>query len=515
MSLKLNKVYMVKNDGDDGKDIGKKKIYNLDESEWRTKCVYSDSEERVFFPIYQQEKLLVLDIVLGYGIASKHVVENVIKFRPFVAPVRANKIMPEACNGVPHVFYTNADGETCWLVQEIIRDVDPRLSMNEKDVSFLNMQTFDLRANNIYFIVDTTGGDGELLRTSFPLRSYATLLRTGREKTSDCFVEELKRNPDGKVAFKIAKDSAFGPCTELQKDFINEFVLRAETKAKAIFQVSSDKKKRKRKRPMQGVTPDGVPKTTMAHHSDSGLSCGAGARKVCRGVTKVPGIFYHPKNKFTAEISVKSSSKHIGVFDTLLDALNAKADAEKEHYGETTWVTQSQILDMLRTLDVVYTWELHRENFKCGKCMGLLQIHGINELASVAVGKTPTYLPEEAYAEIMAARFKDLAAVVRKDSDYVLCPCGWIVSRISELFHFGIDSAHIQNKFRPAEQQLLLDDVPEQTAEMIVDDLLISSSGDNDGGDHPLFDPAHCGGTSFEHFNLDVEGLFDGLETDS
>lgn len=465
MTCKVNKVFLVQDREVVGKSSGRRGTYNLDKVEWRSKCFYSEDDECVFFPIYQQEKLIVLDIVIGYGIASKHVVNDLIKCRPFVAPVRANKIMPEAHNGTPHVFFINDLGETCWLAQTIITDIDSRLKskLNEHDILFINKQTFDLRMDNLCFVMDARNADGCLLRTTFPLRSYEMLMRTCRGEKS-AFMKELKTNERGKVAMAVALRELDSEDGDETARLMEEFVLREHVKSKAIVQVKDEKKRRKRKRGNGIAEPE---------DSDvQGLSCGAGVRKVCRGVTKVPGIFYHPKNKFTAEISMNNNSKHIGVFDTLMEALKKKEEAELKYYGSITWITQCQLLDLEKILARVYNWDLNRDYFRCAKCKYSIQIHGVNELDKNSNGKPPTCFDEVKYREILAKRAENLQAVVRRDSDYVLCPCGWISSRISELFHFGIESAHIQNKLLPVAPPMQVSpmDAPIITTEMTADD---------------------------------------------
>jgi hypothetical protein len=396
-------------------------------------------EDVAFFPVYRQEKLFVLDTIVGYGMARKYVVEELIIGRPFVAPVRANKIMPEALRGTPHVFYMDKESKTIWLADRIVTNIDSNLRPDSDSISFLNKQTFDLREENLNLVLDyVENGNGVRVKTELPISAYRKIVEMKSAPVPN-FISELESNKDGKMMAKM-KTIDSPACEKLAE----EIYRRSKIRQNIITKTVDNKKRRKRKRNTESEMDGALGDLTEMVES-RGMNCGMHMPKVTRGVTKVPGIYYHPNDKFAAELISNGSVKNLGVFDTMREALEAREKAELEVYGSANWVTRTQIIDMDNTLRGAYYWDMDREYYRCAKCQNMIQI--LQCSSGEATTATIKCLPENEYAIITSERRKNFEAIVKRDTDVILCPCGWINMKISELFHFGINSAHIQEKF--------------------------------------------------------------------
>jgi hypothetical protein len=170
-------------------------------------------------------------------------------------------------------------------------------------------------------------------------------------------------------------------------------------------------------------------------------------RKVRRGVTRVTGIFYHPKGRFAVEMSKTNGSEHLGIYDTLMEALRARAKGELAYHGEVTWITQTQIIDLERFLNIVYSWEYNRENYRCTQCKQPIQILSVEDIAKMKNPEKVKALPELEYMAIHLHRESNVSGIRKSDKDVMICSCGWISIHLHEIFHYGADSAHIQEKF--------------------------------------------------------------------
>jgi hypothetical protein len=406
----MSGVYMVRKER---MRVGMRKPLNSDRVGWRKLCQQFGGGV-VIFPVYQQERGYVLDIVLGYGFASEERVKGIVG-RPFAAPIKANKVMYEAKVGELHIFYTDGEDNVRWFAQEVIRSVDEKLRLSSENIFFLNNQTFDCRVENLCLVSEYPCGEMEgeemMTRSVTPVKALEFLM--GQTKEED-WVEEGKEKREMEEGDRIKMEE------RVQKE-------RGE--------VGTIVKCRKKK------VGGGV----------KGAKSGNKKRK--RGSTKVPGVYYHGDG-FTVEISTEGGTTHLGTYESMQDAIMNRGKAEKKKYGEVTWITKTQLLDLKRVTEEVYEWERRRREIRCKECGGGIQIWQTMEegakreataMGGCGIGRKKGRELKPGRSELEYAR-EVKSWKEKSDRDTVRCECGWVDVTICEIYHFGLDSAHIQEK---------------------------------------------------------------------
>jgi hypothetical protein len=174
-----------------------------------------------------------------------------------------------------------------------------------------------------------------------------------------------------------------------------------------------------------------------------------------RAATNIAGVFCL-RGRYAVEISYLGRTFYMGRFDTLMEAITKRKEAEERFYGSTKENTEKQEEILKRAITIAYGLESHRDRVRCRDCQSPIQIHppvfdkivtGVGSASSSKQRKktfmTGKWTEEGKYRRLREGRYLEREI---RDNYVVLCRCGRADMVLSDLHHFGPFSPFLYDK---------------------------------------------------------------------
>jgi hypothetical protein len=177
---------------------------------------------------------------------------------------------------------------------------------------------------------------------------------------------------------------------------------------------------------------------------------------VKRAGTNVAGVFCL-RGRYAVEISYLGRTFYMGRYDTFMDAVQRRKEAEVRFYGAVKENTLKQEGLLKRALTVAYGLDVHRDRARCRECEAPLQLHppvfekivtGVGASASTSKQRKKTFMTGKWMEEGKYKRLREGRYLEReiRDNYVFVCKCGRADMVLSDLQHFGPFSPFLYDK---------------------------------------------------------------------